>query len=459
MEDALDKLLAEKFSNGFRYNSEMEIGRMRKFISERLGKDIAPSDFLPLINLRGTEFKGKHYFVCSSVKEKIVEMAKNYFDSGAKVIFYEGFYAKHREWFMKASVVSAEMLKVLFQEGLPLLMYSSAYFGYLKDTVKNVLEIEVYRAWGNETLLDYDRLAERLMYVPKWRIEQLLGTCSGFIWNSRGEYMRLSNFSISEDEIEEIRRFAANKIRNDGYAAMKDLPIEVLRERNFELSQTALEACVFQICLADEYMLRGKIVAPKGDNINVQALLENYCCSLDKCTLDELVELEREITGVNRPFIPLQVGYDTMVRIDKNNFVADRHVSFDVQAIDMAIEYFMNSGDYVPIKSITTFAMFPACGHHWSLFLLESYCRRFSATFRFDAPAPNSQNAGAIIRKNCVHESYVHIMADAVSKSDTPLNEASALRFLYDLGYIGKRTNSKIGTIINLAKAKRSLMP
>jgi len=121
--------------------------------------------------------------------------------------------------------------------------------------------------------------------------------------------------------------------------------------------------------------------------------------------------------------------------------------------IDEVIELFVK-GDYLPLKSFTTFGAFPDCGQEWNLFLLESYCRRFSRRFRFDTPSVNSRNAGAVIRKSC-RLNYTEIMIDAVANADIPLKSTVVGRFLHENGYTGRSTTAKVGEIIDKAKAIR----
>jgi hypothetical protein len=98
--------------------------------------------------------------------------------------------------------------------------------------------------------------------------------------------------------------------------------------------------------------------------------------------------------------------------------------------------------------------MFPLCGQEWNLFLLESYCRRFSEQFRFKCLAVNNKNAGVIVRENS-RLTYMDILADATAKSSVDLKEKTVLQFLYENGYIGKRSYSKINETINQAKILR----
>jgi len=181
--------------------------------------------------------------------------------------------------------------------------------------------------------------------------------------------------------------------------------------------------------------------------------MKEHCRTLDKCSLDDLLNFERELTGEVHRWIPMEAGNSVMVRIDKETYLADRYVRFDADKIDEAIELVVK-GDHLPLKEFTTFGAFPYCGQTWNLFLLESYCRRFSRKFRFDTPSVNSRNAGAVIRKSCGMD-YTEIMTDAVANADVPLKEAAVGRFLFDSGYTGRSTNAKVTEIIVRAKAIR----
>jgi len=168
--------------------------------------------------------------------------------------------------------------------------------------------------------------------------------------------------------------------------------------------------------------------------------MKNYCQTVDKCSLDDLLAYEKELTGEVHRWIPMEAGNTVLVRIDKDTYVADRHVHFNADVIDEAIGRFVKE-DYLPLKSFTTFGAFPDCGQTWNLFLLESYCRRFSRKFRFDTPSVNSRNAGAIIRKSCRMD-YTQVMTGAVANADLPLKNIAVGKFLYESGYTGRSTTT-----------------
>jgi len=216
---------------------------------------------------------------------------------------------------------------------------------------------------------------------------------------------------------------------------------------------TAIHNAVYRICLSDKFDKKGKIITRKGDVFDALTIMKEHCRTIEKCSLQDLLTFEKDLTGEVHRWIPMEAGNSVLVRIDKETYVGDKFHHFDIAKTDEAIELVVKD-DYLPLKSFATFGAFPYCGQTWNLFLLESYCRRFSRKFRFDTPSVNSRNAGAIIRKSCGF-SYTEIMADAVANADVPLEETTVGRFLYDNGYTGRSTSAKAVEIIEKAKVLR----
>jgi hypothetical protein len=456
IEAAIELILENRYSNGFRLGSFIETERLRKFISDHISDAIALTDeeLEALVKTRGTVFDGKAYIVSSKTKLRIRALVEKYFDSGATAVFFTEFFAKHEEWLIGASVVSAEMLEEVLRQIFRCLKFTATYFGKTDEPVSDVIESEMLRIWGDDVLLTYDDLTERLKYIPISRIKNALGQNADFVWNSTGEFTHISKFDIKQEEKIFITSFVEKEIGIHGYVSIADFPLDEIAERNYLLSRTAVHNAVFLVCLTNAYEQHGKIIARKGGGTNAKQILDEYCRSLDRCTLDDLLNFERELTGESHRWLPMQAGYDIMVRIDRDTFLAERFLDFDCQAIDNAIEYFIGGKEYVPLRHITTFAPFPHCGQIWTLFLLESYCRRHSEYFRFDVLSVNSTNAGAIVRKHS-KLSYHEIMVDAVAKSDVTLHTAAVLDFLVDSGFTSRRRYSEIDKLIIQAIALR----
>jgi hypothetical protein len=401
----------------------------------------------------GTTFEGKVYVISLDAKEKIQKLVDEYFSEGAKAIFFSEFYAKNESWLFDSNIISEDMLIDILRNLFPQMSFTQRYFGYTKDSVFFVLKDEILRVWGDDILLTYDQLAQRLIYIPVERIKYALGQNGNFIWSSIETFSHISRIEITDEEHETIKTIAVQGCNAYGYVSITDLPLDDIAERNYELSVTAIHNAVYRICLSDKFDKKGKIITRKGDVFDAFAIMKEYCMNLYKCTLSDLLDYERELTGEVHRWIPMAAGNDILVRIDKDNYVADRYVHFDSDLIDVVIELLLK-GDYLPLKSFTTFGAFPDCGQTWNLFLLESYCRRFSQKFRFDTPSVNSRNAGTIICKSCEMD-YTKIMIDAVANADVPLKTVDISLFLYDSGYTGRSTTAKVTEIINKARTLR----
>lgn len=453
--EKLTNVLSAHFANGYRLNSPIEMARFRSFAAEDLDEEITLTDeeLKCYIAACGTTFDGKVYAVSAQAKERIKGLAEDYFVDGAQAIFFVEFYARNANWLFEASVISEDMLIDILHKLFPKLSFTQTYFGYTNASVFAALEGEILRVWGDDVLLTYSQLAERLRYIPLERIKSVLGQNGDFIWSRVETFSHVSRIEITDEERQVIREAAARECNARGYASITDLPFGEIEERNHKLSITAVHNAVYRICLSDKFDKKGKIVARKGDVFDALTIMKKYCRNIDKCSLEDLLSYEKELTGEVHRWIPMEAGNTVLVRIDKNTYVADRYVHFNVNIIDEAIGLFVK-GDYLPLKSFTTFGAFPDCGQRWNLFLLESYCRRFSRKFRFDTPSVNSRNAGAVIRKSCGMD-YMEIMTAAVANADVSLKDTAVGKFLYESGYTGRSTSAKVNEIIDKAKAIR----
>ncbi|GHU63484.1 hypothetical protein AGMMS49983_07030 [Clostridia bacterium] len=453
--EQLTDVLSVHFANGYRLNSPIEMTRFRSFAAEDLKEELALSDeeLTAYITACGITYEGKVYAVSAETRERVTELAESYFSDGAQAIFFSEFYAKNEDWLFDASVVSEKMLTDIIRRLFPELSFTQTYFGYTNASVFATLESEILRVWNGDVLLTYDQIAERLRYVPLDRIKYALCQNGDFIWSSVETFSHISRIEITYDERETIRATTVRKCNARGYVSITDLPFGEIEERNYELSLTAVHNAVYRICLSDKFDKKGKIVTRKGDVFDALTIMKEYCRAIEKCSLDDLLNYEKELTGEVHRWIPMEAGNTILVRIDKEHYVGDRFVRFDSNLIDDAIELVVK-GDYLPLKSFTTFGVFPDCGQTWNLFLLESYCRRFSRRFRFDTPSVNSRNAGAVIRRSCLM-SYTQVMTNAVANADILLTEAHVGRFLCDSGYTGRSTTAQAPEIIEKAKAIR----
>ncbi|MDR1897330.1 MAG: hypothetical protein LBR10_11130 [Prevotellaceae bacterium] len=271
---------------------------------------------------------------------------------------------------------------------------------------------------------------------------------------SRETYSHIGKIKISAKEQDDIKKLVKKQISIHRFFSLNDIDITELGKCNPELSKTALHNAVYRLCLCDSYDKYGNIVTLKGTVLNASMIMEDYCRNRDKCTLNELIAFEKELCGASHRWLPMNTAYSVMVRVQENLFISEKDVNFDIEKIDKAIELFC-VGDYIPLKMITSFSAFPYAGYQWNLFLLESFVRRFSRKFRFEVLAVNSKNAGAIVRKTRILN-YHQIMANALAQSGIVLLENTTLIFLFEKGYIGRRSLAGIAGLIEEARKIRA---
>ncbi|MEG6520867.1 hypothetical protein [Desulfotomaculum sp. 1211_IL3151] len=430
-------VLEERFPNGIRPKSVIDINKLRNFYREATGEEI-PSEIeiCSLLNAVGIYHGDKVFAIPSNGKNGLIELLNRLIAEGHRVFYYDEFYDVYADYLQQIHIFSAELLRAILTSLLPSLYYSRAYFSV---TSSESAESEVLRCYETAVCCSYDQLKEKLSYVPLDKIKLVLAQNSDYIWVNTGTYTHTSKLKIDKVEQRIIERRIEEEIAERGYVSLASIDVSNNLELNPELSETAVKHGLFQVCFADRYEKRGKIITPKGTMLNSVVLLGDYCSTHDRLTLDELLEFEKEINGRVHGQ-SLFIAYDTMIRVNKDTFVGDSEITFDTEATDNALALFVNT-DVIPLQSVTSFISFPCIdGYPWNWYLLESYCKRFSKLFMYQCLSVNSRNVGAIFRKSAGFIDYIDVLATAVAASNIELNDKAVGDFLFESGYVARRT-------------------
>ena len=444
-----------RFEYGFKDDS-VELYRFRSSYADVNGEECTLSDEKLLFAIRGIgfEFDGKVYLVPEDEKERIRSSLANYMNQGLNIVYYESLYDLNADEYFEAKIISADMLKSLLKELTPNYHYKGNYLAFPpeRQTELELVRNDIVRVWGNNALRTFDDLSMELPLIPLDKIKFTLAKQSDFIWNSYETYTRIGLFNADEDEIESLISYIDEQCTNVGSVSFDDLPLDTLRDNNPELSETALGNAFYKL-IEDKYDRSNKVLTKKGTSRDVYTEVIEFCRKQDRCTYEQLKSIANRVAGVIRQSVIVEAANSAMVRVDKNNFVADRFVHFDVERIDTALNHIVVSG-FVGMREITAFSIFPFCGYDWNLYLLESYCRRFSTKYRYDTRRANSSNSGAVIAKSCLL-SYHDIMAYAVARSGRGLSENEVYDFLTETGYMERKRYSGIDSLINEAAELR----
>lgn len=454
--DILRNLLSKRYKYGFRLESPIELMRLRNYAEEEnVSFAISDEELQREVSAAGINIDGKIFAVNEALLNDIATLTDNIFASGVTAIFLTPFMNSKEEWLSDRHITTEDMLKAFLKQIRPAYYYgqnmitSGERLTEHEATVKEILRISV-----DNPVIRVDEIKERLCYIPEEKISWSLSVCPDFVWISEGKYFRMDHFVISEDEVETIAEYVAAECDSNGYASITDLPLNNIWEENYELSETAIHTAVFNTVLKDDgYYLNGKIITREANGVDICELLRRHCNGKLHCTASELMGYAEELTGAPNKQNVMSVLYDTMIRVSADDFVADGQISFDVDAVDTLLNE-MVGDQFAPIRSVATYALFPACGVSWNAYVLESFCYRFSNNYRLEVINYNDKNAGLIVAKTLTM-TYMEMLCEAAAYSDIELTPDAVGQYFFENGFTAKRKYTKMPDIIEQAKKIR----
>ena len=458
-QDELDRiretLKLPRFEYGFK-DDGVELYRFRASYEEVNGTDCPLDDDILIDSIRdiGFEFDGKIYLISDENMKAIVDEINDYDNQGINIIYYESLYDLKSYEYFDAKIVSADMLKDLLKYLMPRYRYKGNYFALTLEcqTELELIRNDIIRVWGGNTLQTFDELALKLPLIPMEKIKFTLAQQSTFVWNSAETYMQAEWFDADEDEIERLADYIDEQCEEHRGVSLDEIPFDHLIEMNPEISEAALYTCFCKL-VEDSFERNARMLTRKGASKNTYTAVIEFCRKQDKCTYEYLEYIAKQVAGtIRRPDI-VEAANAVMVRVDKDDFIADRLIKFDTDRIDAALDYVVTD-DFIGMREITTFSTFPFTGYGWNLYLLESYCRRFSKKYKYETRRANSSNSGAIVAKSCALN-YHDIMTHAVARSDRKLQQDEVFDFLTEAGYMERKKYSDIDSLINEAAQLR----
>ena len=445
----VSSILQEHFPNGIRPKSVIDANKLKACYNKITRKELA-IDIPSLLNTIGILHGEKIFMVPTSGKRELADLLDRLLSEGNWLYYYDEFCNVHADLLQSMNVYSPDLLKKVLNELRPLLYYSRECFSVVRSISA---DSEILRCYQDKVSLAYEQIKEKLPYVPLEAIRKVLAGNRDFVLVRKGVYTHLSKIEFDERDRRSIPVKVGEEIANRGYIPLTLLDVSESLGLNPELSETAVKNGLFQVCLADRYEKRGCIITAKGTVLNSMVVCKDYCLSRDRVTLGELQELENAIYGRHHSWA-LLIACNTMVRTDKNTFVNESKIHFDADAIDHALSRFMYA-DVIPLQTVTSFTSFPYInGYPWNLFVLESFCRRFSKRYQYQCLAVNSRNVGAIFCKSAGFADYSAVLAAAVAEAEVRLDSKAVGDFLFENGYVAART-SVIQNVIAQARILR----
>lgn len=444
-------ILEKYFPYGMNCYSPIELMRFGKFYETEWNKAHSYSDdeLVDLIKKSGFEFDGKIYIIGIETRSKITETIRGFVRSGVLILYYSEYFNNNEDWLIDGRILSAEMLKEFLKTQFSNIQFKGAYCLLEKKNITeiNAITSEILRVWGDDKLRTVEELKSLLPLIPLNKIKYYLSYSPEFIWNSINTYTRKDLFVIDDDTVKQFIHEVEIKCANGGKVLFEELDIDSIIAENYELSETAIFDILVSL-LPDMYTCIGRCISQTNTTDVYNAIVE-YCKDKSICTYKELQDYMKDISGVVKYPAIIEAANSCMIRVDYDKFVSDESVHFDVERIDTILEEIVKN-NAIGMKEISSFSAFPYGGVSWNLFLLESYCRRFSGKFTFKCLTPNSNNAGAIVKKKC-HLDYEEIMAESVANSSIELVKADVYDYLISSGFMVRKKYSRIDELIKKA--------
>lgn len=451
IEREIEDILVQHYPYGFNISSPIENMRFRNYYEAKYSKslELSDDDFETILLQIGIQVDNKIIIISDDIKNKIRQWIITAKNNQMIIIYYDDFFTCHFDQLHSNFIVSSDMLKSVLQIVEKKGFYKKSYMLLTEEnsTEASALNRQIQDIWGDDRLLSFGDIKERLPYVPLQKIKFALSKSDDFVWNSFETYYPRSCFSLSEMEVEIICERACEQCDSEGSVSLSEVISEDLRNNYFELTEIALCDLVFPY-LIDKFDRNGNAIFYKGQAKKLEDAIKDYCEGKDCVAYEDLENIMQSTTGKLRQMDIIEYANAVMIRVSAEQFVSDKSIQFEVDVIDGLLDELVD--EEIGMKQISNFGGFPHCGKPWNLFLMESYCRRFSRKYKYLCLTPNNRNAGAIVKKDADY-SYDEIMIHALAKSKIELNEKNAFDYLLDAGYISRRQLVNIENIINSA--------
>lgn len=455
-------VLMARYRSGMRFDS-IDFENFRDMYDDMYDEEISFDDdeLKKRLMFCGVFFKDRIFpaegIIDAETREKLYRYINNTFDSGKTVIYYKAIMTDMADELIYCYNLSGvDMLKAYIEYTAPKGKY---YFH--KDYISTEKEAQVDHT---EEIVDYvlsvgkplklDEICAGLPHISAEIVKSRVHSNNDFFWDAKGRYFHMSGFEASDDELEQISLFIADEIEKEGYALWPHIynriteEMPIFLENNAYLSSLGIRNAVSRK-LAQRYSFESAIISTKSSPLDTSGVFRMYAKHHSTFTADEVNHFAREFGSV--------IYYDALaeesIRVNKDLFVSKDMISFDVDKIDYAISTYF-SGEYILMKDMDSFLVFPGIGYPWNQFILESFINGYSNNYKLiNNGYSRSIVPGAIVKKDSRLKEFIDVVAAVLADSNIELKESTALSFLVDNHLI---VNKRYGDIrLALDKARR----
>lgn len=460
------KILSKEYKKGFRLNDKLSLRRFRiqwqrTFEDELQYDDDTICKHIKRITIQhGDMVYLPEDMLNEDIKCKLLTYINALFSEGKTVIYYEALYHEFADDFAIGRINNTEMLKSY-------LSYVNDGSMYLRRSyIASDSSVEVDNADEVRSFLIEQGMPVKTEYIihslPHIGKDKILQVIAGpnsdeFVRNQKGEYFHVGIIEFTQHETDLIMEWISNAIADKEYMGGKELTDTIqnklpsIMERYPYLTWLGLRD-VLAYKLKDMFSFNGKIISAYGEDLSMTDVFAHFAKTHEHFTLAQLDMLKNDLDTS----IYFDAVYANSLRVNKDEFVSMDQAKFNIDATDIAIGQFFH-GDFISIKDISLFGGFPDAHFPWNHFLLQHYVASYSKEYKllhtgFNAGKP----VGAIVKRNSQINTFDDVIIRALAESQIQLNSDNALQYLYDAGYIARRSYGSLDTILVRANLYRA---
>ena len=220
----------------------------------------------------------------------------------------------------------------------------------------------------------------------------------------------------------------------------------VFLENNLYLSALGVRNAISAHYLG-KFNFNGAVISRPEDHYEMRDIYQLYAKHHPTFTADDIYNLSKELDTV----IYFEALSEVSVRVSHDLFISKEMIPFDTDAVDRAINSFL-SKDYIRIREIDSFLVFPNVGYEWNEYLLESFLLSYSKKFALVNNGLSLNNvAGFVVKKSGQIKEFVDACAAFLADGRIELKKVDALNYLADMNIISRRSYKDIDLALRRA--------
>lgn len=465
------QLLRAKFPKGIRPASSLDCKRFYNFYSEEYGEELSldSSSFILILKKIGKEKDGRIVAQGGEEQKRLLEKISNEVKdvllSGISCIYLESLFNRYKEEIESSLQVYKD------EELIPILKKTlGADYDIVKRKRHGAL---ICLQFGNPapnkdiknciirhgTAMTYAEMEKEIWFFPFRKIKQVLSVTPSIIHIDKSTYMAVELFPFNQSDLEKICELIRRSLNESQSGIIKDEDCRSMVEKEMpslanDLREFTLQAFhnALSFLLWDRFAFSSHVIGKKTQSLDSYRIYLDFCKEREKCTLDDLQELSKE---VNTP-IYWSIVHRYMFRINEEEFWQKKLLEIDVPRVDSVLEQYCQ-GEYMSLGAVRSFLHFPPIEVGWTPYLLESYLysggsRKFKL---LHISFLENDCIGAIVRKESNLYDYKDLLIDVLAHSEAWTDKKSALEFLVAEGYLKRKRYDNLNKIMKQAQLIR----